>query len=77
MFVKPKAGFVVRDPVTKIALPASGAEVSDFDMYWQRRLRDGDIEKATPTADAEAAQAAAPTAAPPVTLAEAKAQATA
>jgi hypothetical protein len=47
MFVKPKAGVVVRDPVTREPLPASGREVPEND-YWMRRLRDGDIETAAP-----------------------------
>ena len=47
MFVKPATGLIVRDPVSKVPLPATGANVPDTDMYWQRRLRDGDVFVAT------------------------------
>ncbi len=50
MFVKPAPGRIVRDPVSKVALPETGKEVPDFDMYWARRLRDGDVVEATPPA---------------------------
>ncbi len=49
MFVKPAPGLKVRDPKTKQHLPESGAEVPDSDSYWVRRLRDGDVVRATPT----------------------------
>lgn len=42
MFVKPAESLVVRDPVTKLQLPADGKEVPE-NSYWQRRLRDGDV----------------------------------
>ena len=48
MFVKPKAGLLVRDPVSKEPLPESGREVPEND-HWMRRLADGDIERAEPT----------------------------
>lgn len=43
MKVKPAPGLKVRDPQTKDFLPAEGAEVEDFDFYYTRRLRDGDV----------------------------------
>lgn len=43
MFIRPAPGLLVRDPVTKALLPEAGAEVSDSDLYWHRRLRDGDV----------------------------------
>ena len=49
MFVKPAAGFVVRDPANAEPLPADGREVPDNE-YWQRRLRDGDVVPAKPAA---------------------------
>ncbi|MBP2314903.1 DUF2635 domain-containing protein [Azospirillum soli] len=49
MFVKPKAGLLVRDPATGEPLPAVGREVSQ-DQYWMRRLQDGDVEEAMPAA---------------------------
>lgn len=42
MFVKPKIGLVVRDPVSKRPLAAEGGEVAQSG-YWMRRLRDGDV----------------------------------
>lgn len=43
MFVTPKAGLLVRDPATGEPLPEAGREVSQ-DLYWMRRLQDGDVE---------------------------------
>jgi len=54
MFVKPKAGLLVRNPVTREPLPAEGAEVPDND-YWQRRLLDGDIAPVQPAAQKKGA----------------------
>lgn len=53
MMVKPAvAGAMIRDPQTKLPLPAEGGEVPD-NIFWRRRLRDGDVvlmqESATPT----------------------------
>ena len=42
MFVKPKTGSQVRDPVTKRHLPSEGKEVPST-TYWVRRLADGDV----------------------------------
>jgi hypothetical protein len=47
MNVKPAAGLLVRDPVNREPLPASGREVPETD-YWMRRLRDGDVVKVAP-----------------------------
>lgn len=46
MFVIPREGYTVRDPFTKRALPAGGADVRNS-VYWQRRLRDGDVTRAS------------------------------
>jgi hypothetical protein len=48
MYVKPAEGLKVRDPVKKDHLPDGGREVSDLDLYWQRRLRDKDVVLADP-----------------------------
>jgi hypothetical protein len=48
MFCKPAPGRLVRDPLTKIAMPEAGANVPDDGGYWSRRLRDGDIVLAEP-----------------------------
>lgn len=45
MFVKPALGRVVRDPVKRALLPESGAEVPD-NIFWYRRLKDGDVVQA-------------------------------
>jgi hypothetical protein len=42
MFVVPKPGLTVRDPITRQPLPAEGAEVPR-DSYWIRRVTDGDV----------------------------------
>lgn len=49
MYVIPKKGLVVRDPRTRVPLPPEGAEVPD-DVFWHRRLRDGDVKAAEPKA---------------------------
>lgn len=49
MFLKPKPGLVVRDPVTKFPLPAEGRDVQ-MTSYWQRRLDSGDVEVPPPPA---------------------------
>lgn len=44
MFIKPKNGIIIRDPITKAPVPETGREVPESG-YWMRRLRDGDIIK--------------------------------
>lgn len=59
MYVKPAPGLLLRDPVTKQLLSAAPVEgvkttivpdegllVDDNDLYWRRRLRDGDAVRA-------------------------------
>jgi len=43
MWVKPAPGRTVRDPISKAKLPDEGREVKDGDLFWVRRLRDGDV----------------------------------
>jgi Protein of unknown function (DUF2635) len=43
MKVKPAPGRAVRDPNTHGLLPEDGREVNENDLYWARRLRDGDV----------------------------------
>ena len=43
MFVRVKNGLKIRDPLTKQMIPEEGGHVVDS-IFWQRRLRDGDIE---------------------------------
>jgi len=45
MVVKPVSGGPdVFDPLTKTFIPPEGITVGEFDLYWHRRLRDGDVE---------------------------------
>jgi hypothetical protein len=43
MWVKPAPGRTVRDPHSKAKLPDEGREVNDGDLFWVRRVRDGDV----------------------------------
>lgn len=45
MHVKPAEGMKLLDPETGAPIPPEGIEVSDYDLYWTRRLRDGDAVK--------------------------------
>lgn len=54
MFVKPVPGRIVRDPVKGTLLPESGEQVPD-DIFWGRRLKDGDVEMFDPKAAAKSA----------------------
>ena len=44
-FLRPRAGLIVRDPVTMEPLPSEGA-VKPLTTYWRRRIKDGDVERA-------------------------------
>ncbi|PCJ13803.1 MAG: DUF2635 domain-containing protein [Gammaproteobacteria bacterium] len=44
MKLKPKAGFLVRDPLTKLALKAEGEE-KVFNSFWRRRMNAGEVEE--------------------------------
>ena len=57
MWVKPAPGLKVRDPETKDYLPAEGREVNDFNLYFVRRLRDGDVVRFTPEVQATSGEA--------------------
>lgn len=53
MFIKPAAaGLKIRDPITKMHLPAEGAEVSFSSPkalnYWIRRMRSGEVIECPP-----------------------------
>ena len=43
MKVYPAPGLKVRDPETKAHLPLHGLEIDPNDLFWARRLRDGDV----------------------------------
>lgn len=48
MFIKPVQGRVIRYPNSDKLLPETGANVPDRDLFWLRRLKDGDVIKAKP-----------------------------
>ncbi len=54
MYVKPAPGMQIRDPDLKDLIPAEGREVPET-MYWQCRLRDGDVVPAEPPRPVKAA----------------------
>jgi hypothetical protein len=43
IFLTPAPGRVVRFPPTMRILSAAGLNVPDDDLFWARRLRDGDV----------------------------------
>jgi len=47
MFIKPINNKQIPDPVRGGFLPETGGEVDVNDMYWQRRINDGDVEVVT------------------------------
>lgn len=61
LYLIPRDGVTVRDPVSGLALPAEGAPKPQSG-YWLRRLRDGDVSEGKPPKPAAAPAAAAPTA---------------
>lgn len=42
IFVKPKQGLVIRDPMTKYPIASEGMDVPE-NSYWLRRLKSGDV----------------------------------
>jgi hypothetical protein len=66
MFVYPKPGLLIRDPEKRDLIPESGREVGAGDLYWIRRVADGDVTT-TPPASALAPRASGKGAAPTVT----------
>jgi hypothetical protein len=52
IFIKPVVGAIVRNPATKLPLPAEGARVR-MSTYWNRRLKDGSVVEAKPGKNVE------------------------
>jgi len=57
MRLYPAPDRMVRDPITRAPISESGIEVATIantaipvDVYWRRRLRDGDVSSKGPTA---------------------------
>ncbi len=46
MYIKPRPGLTVFDPVRKQFMPEEGMPVDGNDLYWAARLRDGDVVEA-------------------------------
>jgi hypothetical protein len=46
MYIKPRPGLTVFDPVRKQFMPEEGMPVNANDLYWAARLRDGDVVEA-------------------------------
>ena len=42
MYVVPKEGSIIRDPLSGIIMPAEGRNVADV-SYWRRRVKAGDV----------------------------------
>lgn len=61
MYIKPRPGLTVFDPVRKQFMPEEGMPVDENDLYWAARLRDGDVVQV----DAAGAQASPTTEVPP------------
>lgn len=59
MFVKPAPDRAVRDPMSRLLLPADGALVPDT-QFWQRRVLFGDVVETEPPAAAQVPAEAAP-----------------
>lgn len=47
IFVRPKDGVKVRDPITMAHIPELGASV-ERTSYWLRRIKDGDVSIVPP-----------------------------
>lgn len=50
MYIKPKAGLIIRDPDTYEILPPAGAEKPQS-SYWLRHLQSGDVVLVESTAE--------------------------
>jgi hypothetical protein len=60
LVVQPAPGRLVRDPITRVALPAEAPSIVPRSTYWLRRLADGDVVLVTASPPAAALAAAAP-----------------
>lgn len=55
MWIVPTEGYSLIDPTSGVIVPAEGMEVPDGDLFWIRRLRDGDCTEGTAPEAEEAA----------------------
>lgn len=58
MYVVPKQGYIVRDPVSMVPLPPHGRRVAES-QYWHQRIAQGDVTEAPEPIEAPP-EAAAP-----------------
>jgi hypothetical protein len=47
LIVKPREGYLVRHPVDGRPIPPGGRDVSAERLYFERRIRAGDVERVT------------------------------
>jgi hypothetical protein len=47
IFVKPREGYIVRDPINMQPVPKEGRFVSET-QYWRQRIIEGDLTEETP-----------------------------
>lgn len=47
IYLKPRGGLIVRDPLTALPLAAGGEEKPD-NAYWRRRLNEGAVDVVPP-----------------------------
>ena len=57
MKVYPTPGLQTRDPVSKQLLAPEGMDVPDGDLFYVRRLRDGDVTLTPPNVGANTTEA--------------------
>lgn len=43
MRIRPADGMIVRHPETKQPIPADGIDVDETSLFWNRRIRQGDV----------------------------------
>lgn len=55
MRIRPADGLIVRHPETKTPIPAEGIEVSETSLFWNRRIRQGDVVVVDEPAEGEPA----------------------
>jgi hypothetical protein len=48
LFVRPREGYLVRDPTTGQPLRPEGQEIRRHRIYYERRIATGDCERITP-----------------------------
>jgi uncharacterized protein DUF2635 len=52
IFVKPREGYIVRDPINMQPVPKEGRFVEET-QYWRQRIMEGDLTEETPPVEQE------------------------